>query len=98
VSFDNGTGRGLQLEIQDQVGKTLYSKHYPEATAFKGIFDLSQLGDGEYFLKISTLTKAGFVKQAYRRSFHIHSQTNRSIAPAEQAPQIDNIPAYQVRR
>jgi hypothetical protein len=49
-------------------------------------------------LKISTLTKAGFVKQAYCQSFQIRSNTNRSITPVEQAPQIDNVPAYHVRR
>jgi hypothetical protein len=27
VSFDNATGRQLLVEIQDQVGKTLYRKH-----------------------------------------------------------------------
>ncbi len=65
VSFDNTTGRKLLLEIQNESSKPLYSKLYPRQTASKVIFDLSQLGDGDYSLKISTLTKAGFVKQAY---------------------------------
>jgi hypothetical protein len=98
VGFDNTTGRKLLVEIQNEVGKTLYSKCYPDATAFKGIFDLSLLGDGAYTLQISTLTKVGLVKQAYRRSFQIHSETNRSITPAEQAPQQEPVPAYQVLR
>jgi hypothetical protein len=98
VSFDNATGRKLLLEIQNQRGKTLYSKLYLDGTAFNGIFNLSQLGDGAYTLQISTLTKAGFVKQAYRQTFQVRSATQRSITPAEQAPQLDIVPAYQVRR
>ncbi len=97
VSFANASGRGLLMEIQNEIGKTLYYKHYPHTTAFRGIFDLSQLGDGTYSLKVSTLTKAGFVKQSYRKSFHIRSTATRSITPLE--PDSDQaLPSYQVLR
>jgi hypothetical protein len=98
VSFDNATGRKLLLKIENQRGETLYSKLYPDGTAFHGTFNLSLLGDGAYTLQISTLTKAGFVKQAYRQTFQVRSATQRSITPAEQGPQREPIPPYQVRR
>jgi hypothetical protein len=97
VSFQNATQRALLLEIKNEEGKMLYSKHYPQETAFRAIFDLSQLGDGNYSLKVSTLTKAGFVKQAYRKAFRIRSSATRSITPVE--PDADQaLPSYQVRR
>ncbi len=98
VSFDNATGRKLLLEIQNEKSKPLYSKLYPHQTASKVIFDLSQLGDGDYSLKISTLTKAGLVKQAYRQTFLVRSTTKRSITPAEQGTQLEPILPDQVRR
>jgi hypothetical protein len=73
----------LLLLIRNDIGQIIFSKLYPHTTSFKGILNLSALGDGNYTLQVSTLMKAGFVKHSFKQSFQI--QTRRSISPMEPA-------------
>jgi flagellar hook assembly protein FlgD len=71
VHFVNPAKEAVMMTIHNQDNKVVYEKAIGKDEVFHGKFDLSNLADGEYTVKISSR------KNTYTRTLSIHTQQER---------------------
>jgi hypothetical protein len=100
VITETPVGREVLIQIKDGEGQEVYRHSVRNPALYAAYLDLSALGDGIYSVRVSALTKTGFVKHHYQKTFRLHSSSHRSISPFTQNRAKQPAPPllYRVRR